>query len=342
MAPRSREGRLKKKAAKRASPDGKRDPSHEKVKPDPAPEPEPEPMSNEEPTEEPVDQLIQWHPELVTLQIQNIRDEWENSDYSHPGSRFDLFSRETAKEVRSAMQFTAERKKHLALKLKGEDNSNYSFTQDTLRKDLCLRDVYERRKSEATDEQYCKGCGYSLLQFEETPYSWVCGHYYCRLCLAKLYRASIKNAVSYPPRCCNIALPTRPDPVLLPLLDNLLEPDESSHWFRKAEEHEDWEPLYCHIPACRAYIPSYNRDLENGVGYCGDWDEDEQMLLDLAAQNGWMQCYQCRRMLEKVEGDCVYAKRFPAIAVGSDITQKLMRRSMSVIKLLAWEQPGKE
>ncbi|KAK7528013.1 uncharacterized protein IWZ02DRAFT_142882 [Phyllosticta citriasiana] len=136
-----------------------------------------------------------------------------------------------------------------------------------------------------------------------------CGDEYCGDCLDHLFLDSTKDESLYPPRCCRTPIP-------FALVRFVLDKEIAEEFMRKVPELETKDRTYCFVPTCSAWI---HPDLiKHDVGRCpkcsletcslckgkahglGECPKDEQtlQLLQLAEENHWQRCYQCRAMIE--------------------------------------------
>ncbi|RPA83177.1 hypothetical protein BJ508DRAFT_304916 [Ascobolus immersus RN42] len=101
--------------------------------------------------------------------------------------------------------------------------------------------------------------------------SWPCGHIYCSECSAQMWRVAISDR-GYTLQCCN-------QPLSIALVENLgyflfatcrlILEHELEAVVGRAEEHNDRNPLYCHITSCGAYIRRKRRYIgHQAYGYC--------------------------------------------------------------------------
>ena len=135
-----------------------------------------------------------------------------------------------------------------------------------------------------------------------------CGHNYCRTCIAELFLASTSDESLFPPRCCR-------QPIPLSSANPFLHSDLVHTFTAKAVEFSTPNRTYCSRETCSAFIPPTR--VVGDVGTCpscrhqictlckqdshtGDCPQDTalQYLVSLAAENGWMRCYSCHRMVE--------------------------------------------
>ena len=139
-----------------------------------------------------------------------------------------------------------------------------------------------------------------------------CSHNYCRDCLQSLFHACLSDESLFPPRCCGKPIPL--DSCRAHLSSTL-----AGEFLAKKVEFETPNRTYCHQPACSAFIPPQFIDGEvgtcvrcknktcavcKGSSHQGDCPHDPaaQALLAVAQENGWQQCYGCRRLVELDHG----------------------------------------
>ncbi|KAK7559004.1 hypothetical protein IWX48DRAFT_670636 [Phyllosticta citricarpa] len=140
-----------------------------------------------------------------------------------------------------------------------------------------------------------------------------CDHNYCADCIDHLFLDAVKDESLYPPRCCRTEIP-------LSSVRNFLSLRTESDFMKKAPEWEAKDRTYCARPVCSAWIPRHR--IQSDIGDCpscraktctickagahddGDCLEDEatQQLLELAQENKWQRCYQCRRLVSLSAG----------------------------------------
>ncbi|KAL1893926.1 hypothetical protein Sste5346_006067 [Sporothrix stenoceras] len=157
----------------------------------------------------------------------------------------------------------------------------------------------------------CIACG-DRLPLENT-HRVPCDHDYCHGCIESLITASIADESLFPPRCCNQPLA---------LLDRNSEPFDFipealySQFYSKKEEFETVNRTYCHIATCSQFL-STKTDIRADIGTCpscyvstctickgathnGPCPEDaaSQDVLRIAQENGWQQCFGCKRLVE--------------------------------------------
>lgn len=172
----------------------------------------------------------------------------------------------------------------------------------------------DESKSEEKDEEEreqprreCVICTDEKYWFEVL--SVPCGHDYCTDCLEQLFRDSYIDESLFPPKCCRQIIPiTGPKPTLF-IPKELIEPYEV-----RRIETTTTNRTYC--VDCTKFIPP--TDIVGRYGTCTSCqattcphckkeahpltacrrDRDEELVLQLAAKEGWRACYRCRRMIE--------------------------------------------
>ncbi|KAK8186656.1 hypothetical protein BC567DRAFT_154388, partial [Phyllosticta citribraziliensis] len=162
--------------------------------------------------------------------------------------------------------------------------------------------------------QQCAACLEDKKYFEcaSTP----CGHYYCADCIEHLFLDAVKDETLYPPRCCRTEIP-------LDSVRKFLSLRTERDFIRKAPEWETKNRTYCARPTCSAWIRPYL--IRNDIADCpscrsrtctickagahGDrdcpQDKETQQLLEMAQDNQWQRCNQCRRLIS-LESGCYH------------------------------------
>ncbi|KAG8160716.1 hypothetical protein KVR01_008980 [Diaporthe batatas] len=139
-----------------------------------------------------------------------------------------------------------------------------------------------------------------------------CGHDYCRGCLQELFRLSVTDETLFPPRCCRQPIPADQNRFFL---TSKLYGDFQA---RKVEM-ETPDRTYCHAPECSKFIAPQN--IQHQIGRCvacdaqtcsvckaaahaGECPEDPatKVLDKVAAENGWMRCKGCQRIVDLMAG----------------------------------------
>lgn len=139
----------------------------------------------------------------------------------------------------------------------------------------------------------------------------VCGHYYCRDCLASYSKTSIESG-SYP-FCCSDRIPLNSLSTALSGRNYGLATRLNKEYYRGLG--------YCAVASCSAEILAHK--INGGVGscdkcgartclHCNNIDHGSKAcsrdagtvkLLELASRNSWRQCPRCRVMIE-LSGGC--------------------------------------
>ena len=171
------------------------------------------------------------------------------------------------------------------------------------------------------ESRECVACGDSFPPSElfRSP----CSHESCRECIVYLLQASFHDESLFPPRCCGQYIPIK-----------------TGQWFsrelvdqfnEKKLEYDTPDRTYCSVPTCSTFIPpafitnevatcpkcKWNTCRHCKAGYhagvCKE-DASAQLLLKLAAENGWQSCNACRRLVELNFGCYHISKsRFPLL-----------------------------
>lgn len=150
---------------------------------------------------------------------------------------------------------------------------------------------------------------------ENTPFHdlarLACSHEYCRGCLKHVFTLSLTDEVVYPPRCCKQLIPETETQIQIFLGGELL-----GKFLARKLEMETPNRTYCHRRDCTTFIPP--QGIQGDIGICPKChcstccickeaahqgfdcpqDESAQHLLEMAAREGWKQCFGCGRMVE--------------------------------------------
>ncbi|KAI1210033.1 uncharacterized protein F4807DRAFT_460320 [Annulohypoxylon truncatum] len=161
------------------------------------------------------------------------------------------------------------------------------------------------------DELPCSCCLGSFPP--EEVHKLPCWDIYCNDCARELFTTSFQTEGKFPPRCCG-------QPInLTPQLFSMLGKDIWSVYIAKRTEFKTGRRIYCSNVDCGSFIPD---DFKfTGFAVCRDCDsltctecrnpchegdcslyDDSAELKELAKKEGWAECYECGRMIEKVEG----------------------------------------
>lgn len=135
-----------------------------------------------------------------------------------------------------------------------------------------------------------------------------CSHDYCSECLSSLIQNSIKDDGLFPPKCCK-------QPILLANVNMFLSPELIHSFEAKKIELETQDRTYCSNQACSAFIRTENIEGDRAIclecntvtcaickatSHDGDCPADTalQSIIQLAKENGWKRCFNCRCMIE--------------------------------------------
>lgn len=146
-----------------------------------------------------------------------------------------------------------------------------------------------------------------------------CGHRMCHQCLKRSFRLSIKDPQVMPPKCCTS------DPIPIKHVDKLFDVKFKMTWNQKFREFSTRNRIYCPAKRCGEWIkPDQMHRDRDGRKYakCGrcktkvcclcnnKWhgsrdcpkDEETNKVLQQAKDAGWQRCFNCRAMVELLEG----------------------------------------
>ncbi|KAH7087999.1 IBR domain-containing protein [Paraphoma chrysanthemicola] len=147
-----------------------------------------------------------------------------------------------------------------------------------------------------------------------------CGHRMCHSCLKRQFTLSVQDPQHMPPRCCTT------EHIPLKYADRLFDDKFKILWNKKYQEYTTSNRLYCPNKGCGQWIkPSRIRmDLTYGRKYarCGSCstkvcvlcnerfhtrrecpkDEETNRLVQMAKEQGWQRCYNCKAVVELKEG----------------------------------------
>ncbi|KAI1156765.1 hypothetical protein F4825DRAFT_216807 [Nemania diffusa] len=142
-----------------------------------------------------------------------------------------------------------------------------------------------------------------------------CGHRWCRKCLKKRFKASIKDTQNRPPTCCTSEI------IPLKHVSHIFDDGFKESWNDKFGMNRN----YCPRPKCREWIQQEDhRHHSNGrtsatcrkcntriCGVCyNKWheakhcptDRDATQFMNRAKDAGWKRCFNCQALVESKEG----------------------------------------
>ncbi|EON65400.1 hypothetical protein W97_04638 [Coniosporium apollinis CBS 100218] len=147
-----------------------------------------------------------------------------------------------------------------------------------------------------------------------------CGHRMCHACLKRQFTLSASDPQHMPPRCCTSK------PIPLRHVDRLFDDKFKIMWNTKYEEYTTKNRIYCPTRGCGQWIDPSNIRMDTAAGrkcgkcskcktkvcvLCnGKWhtrkecprDEETKKFVEIAKENGWRRCYNCKAMVELKEG----------------------------------------
>ena len=167
-----------------------------------------------------------------------------------------------------------------------------------------------RQAHSATALHECVSCGTKKRLFELL--GCPCEHYYCEDCLRTLFRLSLSDETLFPPRCCRQQIP-------LSFARLYLDSGFVESFQKKSTEFMSSDRTYCYRPTCSSFIPPQYINGDSGIcpdcgqltciickgqSHEGDCPQDVgvQQVLELANEQGWQRCYNCRRLVELNHG----------------------------------------
>lgn len=147
-----------------------------------------------------------------------------------------------------------------------------------------------------------------------------CGHRMCHSCLKRQFTLSVQDPQHMPPRCCT------KEHIPLKYAERLFDDKFKVLWNKKYQEYTTENRLYCPARGCGQWIkPSRIRvDTTYGkkyakCGHCGTKvcvlcnskfhtkrecprDEGSNRFEEMAKEQGWQKCYNCKAVVELKEG----------------------------------------
>ncbi|KZF21187.1 hypothetical protein L228DRAFT_248965 [Xylona heveae TC161] len=147
-----------------------------------------------------------------------------------------------------------------------------------------------------------------------------CGHRMCHECLKRVFTMSISDPQHMPPRCCT------QDHIPLRHVDRLFNDKFKMQWNKKYQEYTTKNRIYCPTRGCGEWIRPGNIQIDSSSGrkygkcsrcktkiccLCNaKWhtrrecpnDEETKRFIEVAKQEGWQRCFNCKAMVELKEG----------------------------------------
>lgn len=168
------------------------------------------------------------------------------------------------------------------------------------------------RTEESKQPVECMVCTESFHPTQAT--SLDCNHTWCRHCVSKRFESATDNEGSWPPRCCSQSISATGQ------VYALLSPSLRARFAAKSIEWGTTDRTYCYEQTCSEFIlpntirgrwahcPRCNQDT------CSDCKEayhserpcpapeSENLLRELAQEQGWPECPGCKRYVEITHG----------------------------------------
>ncbi|KAJ5959688.1 uncharacterized protein N7479_006838 [Penicillium vulpinum] len=153
----------------------------------------------------------------------------------------------------------------------------------------------------------CVSCRDDQLQSEMLKTK--CSHFYCKVCLVRLFTDSLRDESLFPPQCCHRSITASEKMIGSTLVQKHKE---------KAIELGDPDRTYCSDSKCAQYLP--RNATRNGVCKCTSCGARtcrkckkrahegkcvyklDALLEDLAKCNKWQRCSNCSRLIELSTG----------------------------------------
>ncbi|KAF3216956.1 hypothetical protein TWF191_008860 [Orbilia oligospora] len=159
----------------------------------------------------------------------------------------------------------------------------------------------------------CSICSESVLQDQSTKCN-PCNHIYCRTCLRTYVFRAMKDESLYPLKCCKVEIPGN-------VIARILSAAEYEKYQEAAVEYSSSDRMYCPNKKCLQFIPPESVNKASNFAFCKHcstvactkckerWhagacrvDHELQAVINTAGQQGWKQCFKCKRMVELRSG----------------------------------------
>ncbi|KAH7179282.1 uncharacterized protein B0J16DRAFT_416967 [Fusarium flagelliforme] len=212
------------------------------------------------------------------------------------------------------------------------------------------------RSDPAPKSKQCMVCGnrYSELGTFEAR----CGCIWCQNCLVERIELSMRDESCFPPECCG------PSTILIHYWSPLISRKLLDRYLEKEVEFRTANRIYCSDKVCSTFITPLSIELAGGIARCSrckkrtctfckqDWhegicpvEEETQVVLRLAEQEGWRRCGKCHHLIELTIGCYHMSKSFhsryltinsltsmkPAIAAISSATSVVRAGRIAVV-----------
>ncbi|KAJ5434953.1 hypothetical protein N7491_005548 [Penicillium cf. griseofulvum] len=146
-------------------------------------------------------------------------------------------------------------------------------------------------------------------QLQDDMIKTKCSHFYCKVCLIRLFTDSLRDESLFPPQCCHISIAAS---------KKMIGPELVQKHKVKAIELSDPDRTYCCNVKCAEYLP--RNTSRNGVCKCASCGERtcrkckkhahegkcvykfDALLEKLAECKKWQRCSNCSRLIELSTG----------------------------------------
>lgn len=141
-------------------------------------------------------------------------------------------------------------------------------------------------------------------------YQAPCGDFFDMGCLEDMFRRATIDESLFPPRCCQLSIPTAD-------AEANLSSELMKLYNKKAIEFNTPNRMYCSQPRCSAFIGSGTAEAVelicpecfvstcghckaegHGQVQCSHTDDMNSMAKDMHDKDGWQRCYECHHMVE--------------------------------------------
>ena len=189
-----------------------------------------------------------------------------------------------------------------------ETDAGFSIVDETEEQEASESSSWaiSRKAQIDTTPRSCVSCDTSIPLFKllRAP----CGHYYCEDCLETLFRLATTDETLFPPRCCH-------QHIFLTSAKLYISSELMDIFQKKSLEFNTPNRCYCFEPTCSTFIPPHSIEEERGScpdcgkvtctickneAHKGDCPQDSktQEILEMASQEGWQRCQECKRLVE--------------------------------------------
>ena len=168
-----------------------------------------------------------------------------------------------------------------------------------------------KETSQTTNKIICTACREERHSFDIMHA--LCGHEYCRDCVACLFNLATYDESVFPPRCCQ-------QEISVDLASEMLSPELRTRFLKTTEKFSTpTNRIYCFSSSCSELIPSSR--IAGDVGTClvcsertctvcksgahgGDCPQDPTLKEIIQTGNSldWQRCFKCGGMIERVYG----------------------------------------